>query len=279
MKMGSGAEQIAVFIPMYNCEPQIPRVLAQFDEETQRRFREIVVIDNRSLDGSAAAAEEALKTLTNVRTRLLRNDANYGLGGSHKVAFNECLERGYDYCIILHGDDQGDIRDLLPLLDRGRHREHDCLLGARFMPGSRLVGYSTFRTFGNRVFNALFSLVSGRRLYDLGSGLNLFAVRALSDRQWMRCADDLTFNYYMILGMVENRWNFRFFPLSWREDDQVSNVRLFRQAYKTLRFLAAFAVDRKGFLAADHSGRPGAAYTSTVVYEDDLRVAIGENAG
>lgn len=258
-------DRIMVFIPMYNCAPQIGRVLAQFDADTQRRFARIVVVDNRSADGGADIAAEALRGLTGVETVLLRNDENYGLGGSHKVAFLHALDNGFSHVVVLHGDDQGSIADLVPLIDAGQHRDVDCLLGARFMKGSRLVGYSAFRTFGNHVFNALFSIGAGRRLQDLGAGLNLYATAALGRRDWLRFADDLTFNYYMILATVAWGWRFRFFPLTWREDDQISNVRLVQQARRTLGILAGFVFRKGQFLRRDHRAVVSRAYTATVI--------------
>ncbi len=258
-------DRVLVFIPAYRCERQIPRVLAQFDAATQALVEEVVVVDNRSPDATAAAAADGLRRLTGVRTTLLRNHENYGLGGSHKVAFDYALDRGMDYVVVLHGDDQGSIADLVPHLRSGAHRGRDCLLGARFMRGSRLEGYSRFRTLGNHAFNALYSAVSRRRLSDLGSGLNLYSTRYLADRDYLRYANDLTFNYYAILAAVAKRADFAFFPLTWREDDQVSNVKLYRQARKTLRLLAQFAWSRRRFMAADHSGRPGLTYGADVI--------------
>jgi len=60
------------------------------------------------------------------------------------------LDNSFDYLIVLYGDDQGDLADILPYLRDGSYRDADALLGARFMKGSRLVGYSAVRTLGNR---------------------------------------------------------------------------------------------------------------------------------
>lgn len=38
------------------------------------------------------------------------------MGGSHKVAFNYAIENNFDYIIVLHGDDQGSISDMIPVL-------------------------------------------------------------------------------------------------------------------------------------------------------------------
>jgi dolichol-phosphate mannosyltransferase len=260
-------ERILLFIPAYNCAPQIPRVIAQLTPEVRALLSEVIIVDNRSTDGGPQAAQAALAGGSDIPVRILLNDANYGLGGSHKVAFNHALAGGFDYCIVLHGDDQGSIADLAPLLRSGAHRQADCLLGGRFMRGSRLVGYSAFRTFGNRVFNLIYAAACGHTVQDLGAGLNLYATAALASRSYLRNPDDLTFNYYMLLRSVAERWRIRFFPIEWREDDQVSNVKLVRQALRVLGAAAAYAFQRGRFLAADHAGRPDKDYTATVIFE------------
>ncbi|MEA1937759.1 MAG: glycosyltransferase family 2 protein [Pseudomonadota bacterium] len=261
-------ERTMVFIPMYNCAAQISRVIGQFsDPAVQKRFAEIVVIDNRSTDDGVEAAKEALAKLEHVKTTLLRNRKNYGLGGSHKAAFDYALAGGHDYLVVLHGDDQGSIHDLVPHIDAGAHRKTECLLGARFMPGSRLEGYSLFRTFGNIVFNALFSLGTLRVLFDLGAGLNMYARPFLERVGYLQCADDLTFNYTLLLRTVGVKGRFRFFPLCWREDDQISNVKLASQAKRTLKLLLRFVVARKAFMAEDFASRLEHDYTSEVLME------------
>lgn len=261
------AGRILLFIPSYNCARQIGRVVDQLTPEVQSLLAEVLIVDNGSTDGGQEVSIAALKGLRGVRTRLMVNDRNYGLGGSHKVAFLHALEHGFDHLIVLHGDDQGDIADILPYLQQGRHLEVDALLGARFMRGSRLVGYSPVRTFGNRVFNGLYSAAARHRIFDLGSGLNLYRVAALADPWWLRNADDLTFNYHMILRSIAAGWKMRFFPLSWREDDQVSNVKLIRQSLRVLSLPAAYLLNRRGYLEKDYSGRPDGRYTSTPIHD------------
>jgi glycosyltransferase involved in cell wall biosynthesis len=262
-------DRILLFVPMYNCERQIGRVLAQITPEHQRLLAEVMVVDNRSTDGGREVAIEALRKMRDVPTRLVRNDNNYGLGGSHKTAFHHALKGGFDYLIVLHGDDQGDFADIAPYLRDRSYAGLDALLGARFMKGSKLVGYSTTRRLGNRVFNALYSAATGVRIHDLGSGLNMYRVGALADRFWLGNANDLTFNYHMILRSIAAGWRMQFFPLSWREDDQVSNVKLVQQSLRVLRLPLAYRVARRRYLARDFSGAPDARYTAEPLYVSD----------
>ena len=260
--------RILLFIPMYNCERQIVRVLGRIDSKAAELISQVLVVDNGSCDGSIAAAAAALDRLP-VPGLVLRNDHNYNLGGSHKVAFAHAIAGGFDHVVVLHGDDQADIGDVVPLLSAGRHREVDCLLGSRFSRGSRRTGYSWFRSGGNLVFNSLFSLAAGRLLVDLGSGLNVFAVEWLRPRFWAGLADDLTFNNHLLLAMIQRRAQFAFFPISWRDEDQISNVRLFRQAWRTLEIVVGYGLLRGRYLWRRHALRPADDYTATEVHRSD----------
>lgn len=257
-------ERILVFIPAYNCSKQIPRVLRQLQNLPTSLTIDVLVLDNRSPDDTVSQAIAAAASLT-VPVKVARNRANYGLGGSHKAAFKHAAQNGYSYVVVLHGDDQGSIQDLVPHLLHGTHRQYDAFLGARFMKGSHLQGYSRFRTFGNRVYNLAFSAVARTRLFDLGSGLNVYKVSSLARQNWLYFANDLTFNYYMILAGSAWRWKTAFFPISWREDDQMSNVKLFKQARQTAALLARFALNPQRFLSSNYVNGPQPDYEFDVV--------------
>ncbi|QBP74004.1 glycosyltransferase family 2 protein [Herbaspirillum huttiense] len=262
--------RILVFIPAYRCEAQIVRVIDQFEHRVQRLVDTVVVVDNQSPDGTLQAAiEHGSSVLTHCNFIAWRNNDNYGLGGSHKAAFRYAIEHGFDYLVVLHGDDQADIRDLVPLLESGAYQDVDCFLGARFMKGSRLKGYSRFRTFGNRVYNALFSIVAMRRVYDLGSGLNIYRLKSFKNFYYKTFPDDLTFNYVMLLGSFHRQQDVRFFPISWREEDQRSNVKLFQQACKVLGLLGRYALRRGDFLATELRARHFDIYAGQIRHQQD----------
>ncbi len=236
-------DRILLFIPAYNCEKQIVRVLDSLTEEVLEYLEEIIVVNNLSTDGTQEAALSYAKAHPSLPLKILRNHQNYGLGGSHKVAFSYAQEHGFDYVIVLHGDAQGEIRDFLPMLKRRLYRRYDCVLGARFMRGSRLKGYSLFRTFGNVVYDFLFAFVTRRRIFDLGSGLNLYSVSLLKSGYYRKFPDDLTFNYCMVMALSYYDQSARFYPISWSETDQVSNVKMGKQALGVLQMLFHFWCD------------------------------------
>ncbi len=234
-----------VFIPMYNCEKQITRVLSQFDEEVLKYISEIIVVNNRSTDRGEEAVLGFKKEHPVVPVKLLRNRENYGLGGSHKVAFNYAIKNGFDYVIVLHGDDQGDIHDLVPYLADKTAYGYDSFLGSRFEKGSKLVNYSGFRIFGNRVFNVFATVMTGRRITDLGSGLNMYRTEYLKDGFYMYFSNTLSYNVFMLLYGAYSKSKFAFFPLTWREEDQVSNAKFFKQSVEISKLLFKYRFNKK----------------------------------
>ena len=259
--------KILLFIPMYNCEKQIVRVLKQLDSEVQDYLTQVIIVNNRSTDNGEDAVKSFLQTnKLNLSIKLLRNNDNYGLGGSHKVAFSYAMDNGFDYVIVLHGDDQGHIENILPYLKSREYEHYDCFLGARFKKGSKLDGYSWFRTFGNVVYNMLFSAVVGTMIYDLGSGLNMYSTKILKDKFYLKFKDNLMFNYCMILGSSYKKHKIKFFPIRWSEDDQVSNVKMVNQAIIVLRLLWSYFVNPKKFMQTEHRDKVIDEYTYKCIY-------------
>jgi dolichol-phosphate mannosyltransferase len=264
--------RILVFVPCYNCEPQIGRVLDQFRDVPNGLFDELLIVDNQSRDNTVDAARLAMQRVVGLRVLLVRNEENYGLGGSHKAAFAYAEREGFSHVVVLHGDDQGSVADLLPLILAGDHLRTDACLGARFMPGSRLVGYSTFRRLGNHVFNALFSVAVADRIRDLGSGLNVFARTVYAGDVLLGFPDDLRFNVHLLLSLYARRLRLRFFPISWRETDQITNVKMVSQALRTLRAAIAYRIDPRKALATDHRPRARDAYHFEVLATHDANL-------
>lgn len=238
-------KKILVAIPCYKCPVQIPRVIEEFDASLLERIEKVMVIDNQSPDDTAAAAVETIrKRGFEPKFMVVRNNENYNLGGSHKVAFNFALQNGFDYVAILHGDNQAKTQELNRLIDEiDKNESLGVALGARFMRGSKLTGYAPSRIWGNRGLNALFSLVTFRTTKDLGSGLNIFKMADLSDKTYLFFSDSLAFNVDLLLDYYRKKTKLKFVPISWSETDQVSNARNFKIGWMILKKLFRWRFD------------------------------------
>jgi len=73
--------------------------------------KEIVVVDNASVDGSDERLEEEFPNM-----RVLRSDRNLGYGGGVNLGFAEAMEAGCEYLLCFNNDGVVDDRDFLQML-------------------------------------------------------------------------------------------------------------------------------------------------------------------
>ena len=243
-------EKILLFIPCYNCEKEIVKVLDSLNGFFSY-FTEVIVVDNGSKDNTLNNAVEWGKMHKNAPVSIFRNEINYNLGGSHKAAFNYAIDNNFDYIIVLHGDNQGDISDIKNILASKTYKNYDCCLGARFMKGSKLINYSFIRILGNVAFNILFSICLFKKLYDLGGGLNIYSVNMLRNKYWLKFPDALTFNYIMTMALDFYNHKYMFFPLTWKEEGQVSNVKVLNQAFDLMSKLFLYLINKEKFIKSE----------------------------
>lgn len=231
-------EKTLLAIPAYNCERQIPRVINSLSRlvPLRQKIHQVLIFDNRSLDKTAEVALQAVqKQQAASWIEVVKNEDNYGLGGTHKLAIDWALANSYSRIIFLHGDDQAEAGDLFEILENLEN--YEAVLGSRFLPNSRLKGYAWERIFGNRVLNVLYSLVTGYKVKDLGSGLNGFRLSVFADKEFLKFSNQFTFNMDLLLDLISKKRNFFYIPIVWKEEDQNSNAKNFKVAWQAVKIL------------------------------------------
>ena len=232
--------KILLFIPCFNCEKQIYRVLNSLNEDIFKLVNEIVLIDNRSEDNTSNVIKEFIKNHKYKNLfKIFLNNENYSFGGSHKVAINYAREKNFTHILVLHGDDQADINDIIKI-NKEDINKFDCLMGSRFLKESDAKTYSFIKKTGNIIFNFMFSLFTKNKIYDLGSGLYIIKTSVFEDNKFLNFPDNLTFNYFLTLYMAKKKFELKYFPISWKEEDQVSNVKLIKQTSELIKILILF---------------------------------------
>ena len=230
----------AIFIMSYNCAPQLKRVISSLNNKADllidKGWKSIYFVNNKSKDKTLSIMKKSLDELkeNKFNCAIINNHKNYGLGGSHKVSFYAAEKFKFSHACIFHGDDQADLIDLINIPKN--FYTNDCILGSRFSKGSKLNGYSSIRIMGNLFFNLLFTIVLRKKIYDLGSGLNVFSHKFFTDRRIVLFPDGMYFNQSLLI-LIAKYYNFQYIPIKWSEKDQVSNVKNFQMGIDTLRNL------------------------------------------
>lgn len=134
---------------------------------------DVLVVDDGSTDGTAAAAARA-------GARVVSLPFNLGMGGAVQTGYRLARDEGYALAVQLDGDGQHPAAEAARLLEAVRAGQADLVVGSRFAPGAE-AGHtcSPLRRLGGRALSAAVSLAVGRRLTDTTSGLRAVGRRGI----------------------------------------------------------------------------------------------------
>lgn len=249
--------KVLCFIPMKNCQSRIGELIAKLRGPLLSHLAEILVVDNASTDGSLDEARRALSELSGIKVTLLQNSRNYGLGGSHKIAFKHAWENGYDYLFVVHGDNSADPNAFLPVLERG-------LPGAELVLSDRLhgnfsrKGYPLSRLYFNRLLSTVASLLSFTRIRDFGGGpLNLYRVSSFLntfENAVKNFRNEIEFSQDALLYGVFRRMKVRFVAIDFVETEAKPGKKLVAQFLKPLAILLKYRLSPRMTIAPDLRG-------------------------
>lgn len=234
--------KIGIFILCYRVESKIYDVLSSIPTDVYERTDIIAVIDNDSSDQTIARAKQAVLDHRLSKVRILKNNRNYGYGGSHKVAFDFLKQCGMDYGILLHGDGQGDLQALRELIRHCDEDQYQFVIGSRFMETKRLdQRYSKLRVFANFFFVGLQAVISGNRITDPGSGEVAYDLRFLAQSKipYHQLTDQFHFTPQLLLYCSKMPIRFKEFPLHWGEVE-ISSVNIWEHGWNMLKMLLEY---------------------------------------
>lgn len=150
---------IIVIIPAYNEQEAIGKVIAEIPKEW---VREIVVVDNRSTDQTAARAAEAGATVVPEPLPA------YGRACLRGMAYVQSLKLPPDIIVFLDGDHSDYPAQLPDLVKPILEQNYDMVIGSRAL-GKRESGSMTpQQVFGNWLATFLMRLLYGVSYTDLG---------------------------------------------------------------------------------------------------------------
>jgi glycosyltransferase involved in cell wall biosynthesis len=224
-----------IVVPVYNAENAILNVCIDLCKSLDRNQR-VIFLDNNSSDNTIAVFKKFLKVNPASNLEIIKNKINLGLGGSQKKAFSMASSQGYSHLVIFHGDGQPYAKDLARLISLLKETTNDAILGSRFMKESSRIQYSRIRTFGNQLFNLIFSIRFKTPIYDIGSGLNGYRINGM-ERDLSHLPDDLSFNSFLLAQQIKTRENVAWTPISWKNSEAGSNLKIVRIGLKCLKAL------------------------------------------
>jgi dolichol-phosphate mannosyltransferase len=164
--------RILCILPAFNEAGKIGRVISKVSET--QLVDDILVVDDCSTD---ATGEEA----RNLGAKVLRHDANAGVGAAIRSGLYYGRENDFDIAVIMSGDDQHVPSELPRVLDPLINSQCDFVQGSRRRRGGSTVNAPLFRELSTRLYSYCFTLFTFQHITDCSNGFRAFRLTMLNE--------------------------------------------------------------------------------------------------
>ena len=167
-----------VIIPTYNERENVASIIEATLE--QGLDFSVLIVDDNSPDGTAQWVKEAAKRRPN--THLIQRPGKQGLGTAIRDGMHFAIEHEYAWVLNLDADMSHDPTAIPKLL--AESKEHDLVIGSRYIEGGGLAGCSWKRKLVSRTANAYARWIVGWSVRDCSSAYRLYRVASLKKLDW-----------------------------------------------------------------------------------------------
>lgn len=214
---------LSVVIPAYNEEKNIPKCLQELRAALCPRQipYEAIVVNDNSRDGTRQVVEAEMEN--DPAVRLVNRTPPGGFGRAIRSGIDAV--RG-DIVVIHMADCSDDANDLVVYYRKIVDEGYDCVFGSRFIKGSKVENYPTYKLIVNRIVNHGLQWLFWTRFNDLTNAFKAYRTEVMQASGPFK-ASHFNLTIEMSLSALIRKYNIAQVPISWRgREFGVSNLRV-----------------------------------------------------
>ena len=222
-------EKILIFIPAYNVEKKITKVLNKIPKIVFNKYNtKILVIEDNSSDKTLSVIKKVIKKKGDkIKIYLIVNKKNKGYGGVQKIAFNYAIKKNFKYVIMLHGDNQYPANKILLLIKPLLTNKYDAVFGSRMINSINALkgGMPLYKYLGNIALTFFQNLVLSSNLSEFHSGYRSYKVSSLKKIKFKSNTNDFHFDTEIIIQFLKNNLKIKEIAMSTHYGDEISHLK------------------------------------------------------
>ena len=222
-------EKILIFIPAYNVEKKITKVLNKIPKIVFNKYNaKILVIEDNSSDKTLSVIKKVIKKKGDkIKIYLIVNKKNKGYGGVQKIAFNYAIKKNFKYVVMLHGDNQYPANKILLLIKPLLTNKYDAVFGSRMINSINALkgGMPVYKYLGNRALTFFQNLVLSSNLSEFHSGYRSYKVSSLKKTKFKSNTNDFHFDTEIIIQFLKNNLKIKEIAMSTHYGDEISHLK------------------------------------------------------
>ena len=232
-------EKILIFIPAYNVEKKITKVLNKIPKIVFIKYNiKILVIEDNSSDKTLSVIKKVIKKKGDkIKIYLIANKENKGYGGVQKIAFNYAIKKNFKYVVMLHGDNQYPANKILLLIKPLLTNKFDAVFGSRMINSINALkgGMPLYKYLGNIALTFFQNLVLSSNLSEFHSGYRSYKVSSLKKTKFKSNTNDFHFDTEIIIQFLKNNLKIKEIEMSTHYGDEISHLRSIPYGFNIVR--------------------------------------------
>ncbi len=208
--MPSSRSRTLAVIPVYRDIDIAQQVLTKVTD----RFVDTICL---MVDGAPTNNTENCKTPAGIPVKVFNQKERKGIGHAIKRGINYGLTNGYDFVVVLAGNNKDDPQEIPRLLEPILKEDYDYIQGSRFLPGGKPHNTPLFRKTFIRIYPFFWTMVTSERCTDVTNGFRAYKLKLLRDsriniqQSWL---DSYQLEYYLHYKFLTLGYKFKEVPVS-----------------------------------------------------------------
>ncbi|MDD5644076.1 MAG: glycosyltransferase family 2 protein [bacterium] len=212
---------VIALISVFNEVKYIAEVVAK----AKKYCREVIVVDDGSVDGTPWEAASAGATV-------LKHAVNRGKGAAIITGFSSLSGKNFDAVVLMDGDAQHDSDDIPALIERMEKDGADIIIGSRMHnPGSM----PRVRFITNKFMSWLLRKYTGISLSDTQCGFRLIGKRVIDNLQLN--SDKFEIESEIIISAAAKKFKISEAPVKTIYGSEKSKIRPIRDTLRFIKFM------------------------------------------
>jgi dolichyl-phosphate beta-glucosyltransferase len=222
---------VSIIVPAYDEQDRlgdsVGKILAYFTD--CGIAAELIVVDDGSIDCTAAIAEQVCAEFDGAETTIIRYETNRGKGFAVKTGL---LAASADVALFTDADISTPIDEIPKLIDPIMTGEFDVTFGSRALDRSLIGSHQPWsREQGGKVFNLIVRLMTGMPFWDTQCGFKAFNLIKFRPLLSMMKIDRFGFDVEFLYVAQLHRLRLAEIPIRW-DNDERSKVSVLRDSIR-----------------------------------------------
>jgi len=222
-------EKILIFIPAFNVEKKITRVLKKIPKLVFKKYNlRILIVEDNSKDKTLEIIKKRIINKFNkAKIYLIANKKNKGYGGVQKIAFNYAIKKKFKYVVMLHGDNQYPANKILKLIEPLTTGKYDAVFGSRMKNSLDALrgGMPLYKYIANLVLTFFQNLVLSSSLSEFHSGYRSYKVSSLKKVKYRINTNDFHFDTEIIIQFLNKKFTIKEVAMPTHYGDEISHLK------------------------------------------------------